>query len=337
MTKDTARKTVLNVNFNNTSVSGYLNPHLINWTYTDNLSGQIDDLNITLEDKDAVWLGDWFPAEGTVVHANMAKLNWDGYDFTMDFGQFEVDTIEGNDSVITIMAMATSENTSLRGEKRSKAWEKVKLKAVFTEIAKRHGLALYWQTSDNPTKERLEQTGQSDLSFLYDLCRDEGLCLKINNNSIVVLDEQDYENNPTSFTIRRRAYYNDAIKIISRKWKTTLNDVYRSCKVTHTKDKKTITATFTPSNPPKTSRVLEIKQEVANKAEAEKLARKKLREKNKNAVSISMTVFSMVPLRAGMTFYLDDFGKLNGKYIAYKVTYSGKDVSMDLRRCLEGY
>lgn len=332
-----AKRTILDVSFNHQKVTNVLNPHLINWTYTDNLSGQIDDLNIILEDKDAVWIGNWFPSEGTIINADIVKRNWETNDFRMDLGQFEIDTIEGNDSTITIMAMATSQNTSLRGEKRSKSWEKVKLKTVISQIAKRHKMKLYWQTSDNPTKERLEQVSQSDLSFLYELCRDEGLCLKLTNNSIVVLDEQDYENNKASYTIRRRAHHDDPIKIISRRWKRTLTDVYKSCKVTHTKNKKTITGTFTPKNPPKTQRILVVKQAVSSRAEAQKLARKKLREKNKNGVVVTLTVFSLVALRAGMTFNLTDFGKLNGKYIATKVTYSGKDITIELRRCLEGY
>lgn len=332
-----ARRTILDISFNNKKVTEILNPHLVNWTYSDNLSGQIDDLNITLEDKGAVWLGSWFPTKGTIINADIIKKYWDNHDFRMDLGQFEVDTLEGNDSSINIMAMATSQNTSLRGQQRSKSWEKVKLKTVFSEIAKRHKMKLYWQTNDNPTKDRLEQVSQTDLSFIYDLCRDEGLCLKVTNNSIVVLDEQDYENNPAKYTIRRTPKATDDIKIINRSWQTTLTDVYKSCKVTHTKNKKTISATFTPKNPPKTERVLEVKQEVSSRQEAMKLARKKLREKNKNATTMTLTVYSLVPLRAGMTFDLVDFGKLNGKYIAYKVTYSGKDTTMELRRCLEGY
>lgn len=332
-----ARRTKLEVSFNNKNITNDLSAHLINWTYTDNLSGQIDDLNITLEDRDAVWQGKWFPTKGTIVNAKMHKQYWDGYDHKMDFGQFEIDTLEGNDSAITIMAMATSSNTSFRGQERSKSWEKVKLKAVISEIAKRHKLKLYWQTGDNPTKERLEQVSQSDLSFLYDLCKDEGLCLKITNNSIVVLDEQDYENKAAVETIRRVPKEDDKIKIISRKWKTTLTDMYKSCKVTHVKNKKTIAATFTPKSAPKTQRILEVKQEVSSQAEAMKLARKKLREKNKNATLFTLNVMSVVPIRAGMTFNLVDFGKLSGKYIAYKVVYSGSNITLELRRCLEGY
>lgn len=337
MNAEVAKSTKLNVIYNHQNVNDTLNPHLIQWTYTDNLSGEIDDLNIDLEDSEALWLGDWFPSKGSLIQASIEKANWDGEPFKLDIGKFEVDTISGNDSVITIMAMATSENSSLRGESKSKAWEKVKLKAVFSEVAKRNNMKLVWNSTDNPTKDRVEQDNETDLSFVYRLCKDDGFCLKIANNSIIVLDEQDYENQVAKYDIRRKSLYNDEIKIIKRSFTSTLTEVYKACKVTYTKNKKTISAIFTPKNPPKTGRILTIKQDVSSQAEAEKLARKKLREKNKNATAITLQVYSIVPLYAGMTFNLIDFGKLNGKYIAYKVTHANSNITLNLRRCLEGY
>lgn len=332
-----ARSTKLNILYNHQDIKEILNKHLISWTYTDNLSGEIDDLNIELEDTEALWLGDWFPSKGSLIQATIEKLNLENSSFKQQIGKFEVDTINGRESVISIMALATSEKSSLRGEEKSKAWEKVKLKSVFTEIAKRNVMKLVWQSSDNPTKDRVEQDNETDLAFIYRLCKDEGLCLKIANNSIVVLNEEDYEKQEAKYYIRRKSKETDLIKVIERSFSSTLTDTYKACKVTHTVKKKTITATFTPKKQPKTGRVLNVKQEVKSQAEALRIAKKKLREKNKEATTVTLKVYSLVPLYAGMTFNLVEFGKLNGKYIASKVVHNDSSTTLYLRRCLEGY
>ncbi|MGE8036829.1 phage late control D family protein [Lysinibacillus sp. NPDC093692] len=337
MSTKVAKSTKLNILYNHQSIKEILNQHLISWTYTDNLSGEIDDLNIELEDKEALWIGDWFPTKGSIIQATIEKLNWENSSFKQQIGKFEVDTINGRESVITIMALATSEKSSLRGEEKSKAWEKVKLKSVFTEIAKRNGMKLVWQSSDNPTKDRVEQDNETDLAFIYRLCKDEGLCLKIANNSIVVLNEEDYEKQEAKYYIRRKSKETDLIKVIERSFSSTLTDTYKACKVTHTVKKKTISATFTPKKQPKTGRILNVKQEVKSQAEALRIAKKKLREKNKEATTVTLKVYSLVPLYAGMTFKLVEYGKLNGKYIASKVVHNDSYTTLYLRRCLEGY
>jgi len=332
-----ARSTKLNILYNHQDIKEILNKHLISWTYTDNLSGEIDDLNIELEDKEALWLGDWFPSKGSLIQATIEKSNLENSSFKQQIGKFEVDTINGRESVISIMALATSEKSSLRGEEKSKAWEKVKLKSVFAEISKRNGMKLVWESSDNPTKDRVEQDNETDLAFIYRLCKDEGLCLKIANNSIVVLNEEDYEKQEAKYYIRRKSKETDLIKVIERSFSSTLTDTYKACKVTHTVKKKTISATFTPKKQPKTGRVLNVKQEVKSPAEALRIAKKKLREKNKEATTVTLKVYSLVPLYAGMTFNLVEFGKFNGKYIASKVVHNDSSTTLYLRRCLEGY
>ncbi|MFI2133025.1 phage late control D family protein [Lysinibacillus fusiformis] len=332
-----AKSTRLNILYNHQNINETLSKHLISWTYTDHLSGEIDDLNIELEDSEALWLGAWFPSKGSLIQADIEKLNWEGDSFKQKIGKFEVDTISGNESTITIMALATSEKSSLRGEHKSKAWEKVKLKSVFSEIAKRNGMKLVWQSSENPTKDRIEQDNETDLAFIYRLCKDEGLCLKIANNSIVVLNEEDYEKQEAKYYIRRKSKETDVIKVIERSFTNTLHDTYKACKVTHTLKKKTISATFTPKNPPKTGRVLNVKQQVSSQAEALRIAKKKLREKNREATTVTLKVYSLVPLFAGMTFNLVEFGKLNGKYIASQVIQNDSSTTLYLRRCLEGY
>lgn len=85
---------------------------------------------------------------------------------------------------------------------------------------------------------------------------------------------------------------------------------------------------------------LEVNEEVADVAEAEKLAKKKLREKNREEVQATVTMAGNFYMLAGNTVMLDGFGKFNGKYVITKASHSlgnGYTVQCDLRRCLYGY
>lgn len=52
-------------------------------------------------------------------------------------------------------------------------------------------MSLFWDTEENPVLDRAEQTEQSDLSFLYAICKDKGLALKISDKKIIFLMKQN--------------------------------------------------------------------------------------------------------------------------------------------------
>lgn len=336
-----SRRTYMDVTYNKKNVSAELEGHLKDWTFTDNLSGQIDDLQITLEDVEHKWLSDWFPTKGSLLEGILYKKYWKDKTVKTKIGKFEVDEIDagGPPSDVTIKALSVPESSSIRGEEKSKSWEKTTLKVVAIDIAKRNNLKLYFQTSENPKKDRYEQEEETDLMFLYRLCNDEGLCLKLSNHSIVILDEADYEKKATVATINRVSKEDDEIQVENWRARTTLSGTYKSARLQYrdSSKKKTIKASFTPPKAPKVGRVLVIKEEVKSVAEGQRLCKKKLREANKNATTVSLTVTSEKHLDAGMTVDLKGFGKFNGKYIITQVVHSQNTVSLELRRCLEGY
>lgn len=336
-----SRNTFLDLAYNNQNISDDLKPHLISWTYTDNLSGEIDDLQIVLEDVEHKWLSDWFPSKGSLLNAIIIKKNWRETIKRTLLGKFEVDEIEasGPPSNVTIKALAVPENNSIRGQVKSKAWEKATLKLVANDIAKSNKLKLIFKASSNPTKDRYEQESETDLSFLYRLCKDEGLCLKLTNNTIVILDEAEYERAPVVATINRQSKQDDEILVQHWNATTTLTGTYKDCRVEYkdTAKKKTIKATFTPPKSPKVGRTLIVKEQIKSVAEGQRLAKNKLREANKEATKVELQVIADKHLDSGMTVNLKGFGKFDGKYIITKVGHSQSVIPLSLRRCLEGY
>lgn len=339
-----SRRRLLDIDYNHKNIKEQLDEYLMDWTYTDNLSGQIDDLQLKLEDVEGLWLSTWFPTKGSTLTARIERIFGYKENGALDksrtiIGDFEIDEISGGDSTITIMASALPQQSSLKGEQKSRSWEKVRPKKVYEAIAKANSVTLHFDSTNNDILENVEQDNETDLEFIYRFAREQGYCLKITNKSIVILDEQDYENKAVKGTISYIPKEDDEIILVKRAFKTTLTNIYRSCTIKNhiTKTKKTITATFTPPNPPAVGRKLVLKADVKTTAEAQKMARKKLREHNKNADTLTLTVVTDRHIDAGDTYQLVGFGRMSGKYIVTQVQLTPVSLILHVRRCLEGY
>ncbi|RNB72180.1 phage late control D family protein [Brevibacillus panacihumi] len=339
MTK--ARSARLQVIYEKTDISADLRSHLIGWTYTDNLSGQADDLQLTVEDIEQRWSGSWLPDLTATLQATIFRENWnqDGVVESLPLGRFEIADVEVSypPSTVTISAISVPETSGLRGEKKNKAWEKTKLSAIAREKAAGAGLSLFYDTGDDPPYDRIEQTEETDLVFLIRLCNDAGLCLKVAGTQLVIFDEAKYESAAPIATLKR-----SMSEIKSFRARTTSVGTYRSCTVNYfsAEEKKSISATFTPPNALPTGRTLVINERVTSVAEAQRLAKKRLRQANKEATQVSITRTGDLRLVAGVTVLLNEYGAFDGKYIITQATHSqqnGYDTSLELRRCLEGY
>jgi phage protein D len=336
-----ARRASLQLTYENVDISADLQPHLSGWNYTDNLSGQADDLQLTLEDREQLWTGDWMPEKGATVRAKIVQENWDqdGKTDELYLGQFEIDEIEpsGPPSTVVVKSVSVPESSSLRGEAKNRAWEKTNLSVIAGDVAGGAGLELFYDTDDDPEYDRAEQTEQSDLEFLMKLCDDAGLCLKVSDVQIVIFDEQKYEQqDPVDTIVKGQAL------IKSYRGRTTLTGVYKSCRVEYhdANGDENITAEYAPPNPLITGRVLVINERVSSIAEAEKLAKKRLRNENKNGTTFTITLVGDLRYLAGLTVNLSGWGAFDGKYIITQAAHgqqSGYETTLELRKCLEGY
>ena len=100
-----------------------------------------------------------------------------------------------------------------------------------------------------------------------------------------------------------------------------------------------IEATFTdPSK--KEGKTLQVNEQVKSVAEAERLARRKLREKNKEETTGSFEVLGNFNLISSLTVKVKGFGSFDGNYLITSAKHSlgsGYTTSIDIRRCLSGY
>lgn len=357
------RRAWLQVTYNSKDISEALAQYLISASYTDNLSGQVDDISLTLEDKAGLWQSDWMPVKGATLDIILCTYNWQGlYDgeFDTTLGTFEVDEIEMTSApdVVNIKAVAISigDDSTLRSTMRSKTWENISVRKVANDIAWENGLKLFWDCDDNPNIDKLEQNDESDLSVLQKVCDDAGFALKITTDTIIVFDEAKYEQaepvieiyHPGTTTVMDIAEADGTptperiFHSTGYSFKTKIRDVYKKChiKYTNDQDKSVIESTFTDPNK-SNGATLEIHQQVTSQAEADRLAKKKLREKNRDECTGSYSLDGCQFLCAGETIEMIGFGVFSGRYIVtqakHDISGSGYVTSIDVRRCLIGY
>ncbi len=360
-----ARRAYSKITYNKVDISEALKPYLKGVEYTDVLTGQADDLQITLEDRNGLWLEDWFPDKGATLTAYILTQYWNHpmeAEKELLLGLFEIDEIEYSamPSEAKIKAVSVPNNTTLRGEERTRAWEGYTIQKIAQDIANNAGLQLNFSAKDNPTIERVEQAEQSDLAFLDKLCQDNGLSLKVTDNQIVIFDISELEAaapilifsrptvkdlSPKVSLVDNPAISNEStlkhIKPASWRFTSSVRDVYKACTVEHSQGKKKekISATFTDPNKTE-GKTLLVKKDVKSVEEAERMARKELREKNKDEVTGTITCMGDTDLSAGLTVLVKGFGKFDAKYIISQVKHSmgsGYTCSVDVRRCLNGY
>lgn len=347
-----ARRISTILKYNSTDISADISRHLKSISYTDNLSGEADDLQITLEDREGLWQSTWMPEKGALLDATLQQKYWQNLSAlpqSLRLGLFEIDEItsSGYPSEAQIKAVSVPDNNTLRGTERSRSWEKAKLQVIANDIASAAGMSLFWDTEENPVLDRAEQTEQSDLSFLYAICKDKGLALKISDKKIIIFDEAKYEAEKAKITIVKpgTVYKKESgMKYLfvgtGYSLRTKIRDIYAACRVSYQQgsSKSNIEATYTVAG--KKGKTLQVNEQVESVAEALNLAKQRLREKNKDEVTGSLNMLGNFVLLSGVTVDLLGFGAFDGKYLITRASHdigSGYTTNIDVRRCLNGY
>lgn len=91
-----ARRILTILKYNSTDISADISRHLKSISYTDNLSGEADDLHITLEDREGLWQSTWMPEKGALLDATLQHKHWQNLSAlpqNLRLGLFEIDEI----------------------------------------------------------------------------------------------------------------------------------------------------------------------------------------------------------------------------------------------------
>lgn len=318
------------------NVTADIKKYLKSVTYTDNMEGESDTAQINLHDSDRLFIGDWFPTRGDSCNLVIIKSDGEKRE-TMNLNDFEIDEItntannSGNTASIKLNSIANK--SELRSIDKSRSWENVKLSKIAGDIAADAGLTLFYDTNIDPEIKRAEQKEKSNLSFLYGLCKKSYLALKVtSDNKLVIFDAEKYEQQEPVATLS----YGDG-KVLSFSGSATISKIYKSCHVKYQHGKDAVKYDYTYTDESKESGItLEVNERVSSQAEAERLARCKLKSQNREEIKIRLKVMGDFIYNAGSVIEIKNFGFYDGKYMIKKSTFTVSDgftCDLEIYRC----
>ncbi len=338
-----------------TDISEDVSRFFLSLTYTDNLSDEADDITLELEDRAQLWQSDWFPeGEGNFIDITIHTYNrvtlQDG-ESVLHAGRFEIDEIEvtGYPSTVRIKAVAVLGDSILRGTRHNQTWEEITVQKCAGDIAGRKGLSLRWECGENPELDHVEQADESDLEFLLRICHDHGISLKITTDEVILFDDAKYEATDPVLTVYKPGLADTSAGggTVPVRWlrdyhmQAKTRDTYWKCKVRYQKgkEKELIEGEFAAPNKEK-GRILYVREQVKDVGEAERLAKKKLREANKDEMTGEFTTLGRTDLAAGQVAELSGFGHFDGNYLVLRAVHEVRQeyiTKVSVRRCLDGY
>lgn len=318
------------------NVTADIKKYLKSVTFTDVMEGESDTAQINLHDSDRLFIGDWFPTRGDSCNITLIKIDKDLRE-VMNLKDFEIDEItntannSGNTASIKLNSIANK--SELRSIDKSRSWENVKLSKIANDIATEAGLKLFYDTDIDPEIKRAEQKEKSNLSFLYGLCKKNYLALKISEEQLIIFDAEKYEKQEPVTTLS----YGDG-KILSFSGAATISKIYKACHVKYQHGKDAVKYDYTYSDENKESGItLEVNERVSSQAEAERLARCKLKDKNREEIKVNINATGDFLYNAGSVIELKDFGFYDGKYMLKKVQHtvdnSGYTCKLECYKC----
>lgn len=323
------RRAAVTVSIKGHDVTLDLMPYLVSLTYTDKADEELDDLQIVLEDREGIWQGDWLPQTGDVIEASIQTENWReiGAVEELPCGTFEVDEMElessaeGGDTV-TVKAVPAAVKSSLMLQKKTRSWEKAPITTVIADIAGAAGLDTLYRGPEL-VYERVEQRQESDLEFMQRITKEQGLRLAVKSDRVVVYAGQTADRlEPIAIRRASEADPGEGLDFQSFRAKRTTEGIYTQCVVGYTKaaDSETIETQYEPNIPPTTGRVLYINKRIENQAQAERMAKAELRDKNRKEQTASLSGMGDTRFRAGTVLDIQGWGRFDSKYVIAQAT-----------------
>ena len=210
---------------------------------------------------------------------------------------------------------------------KSKLWKDVSVKQIASEITSASSLSLVYDSDVEDKIKELEQSNQTDSSFLKSLCDKYGLSLKVYDNKAVIYDVARYEDKDSVAGIKpdqcTQWTYNNSIL------GTYTGAVFS---YTNSKDNKTISVTVGKSD-----RLLYINESADDEADAMKKAIAKVNKSNRDLITMSLELVEPMLITATNCVDLFGFGgEIDGKYfitsINHNIAGSGYSQSLSLRK-----
>ncbi len=331
------RKATTTLKFNGKNVDTSLKDYLESISYEDVASGSSDTLSIKLHNITKQWMKGWYPKKGDAVEGSIKLLDWDkvGKDKKIFCGHFTLDDVSfsGNPMTASFDCVSAPASESFKTRERNKTWENATISGIAGEVAGRYSLSLSYSGPSIKIK-KLEQS-ESDSEFLYKLCKDYGLSMKVYKKKIVIYDQTQMEQKGPVCTLGMDDF-------VDNNWEArdSLYGVYSGARISYKDpddDKETSIYVGLKAENAKGSRTLRINETADSAADARRKAAAQVNLSNQDATTINGTIWPNIKVCAGVTVKITDFGKFNGKYFVDKSTMelgeSGTSQKIEMHKC----
>lgn len=330
---DKVRQATISLKYNGKNVNDEITQCFSSMTYTDVASGETDTISIVLIDEKNKWINGWFPVEGDYVESEINQLNWTRTDDNkkLNCGKFLIDDydFQGPPDIFNLKGIASPINSDFTSTTNNKTWNKTTIKSIASNLAKKAGITLVFDAVDY-SLEKVEQSNQSDMSFLFSLCSSYGFAMKLYNSKLILFNEEMYEKKAAKGTI-------DKTDCSGYGLNGTLVGIYHGVSINYTdaKTNKTLSYSYKPI---KGNRILKLNEKAESLKDAELKAKSNLRKANKAAKTITLELKGNIKYLAGTCYNITGFGKFNGKYYIDKAIHSfnnGYTVSLQMHKVLD--
>nr|DAN71741.1 MAG TPA: tail protein [Caudoviricetes sp.] len=341
------RNTAVSVLYHNSNTNKKykLDKFIKSLSYTDIATGEGDTISVELFD-DGRFLSDHYPGrqdrlECKIRTKNLNKSSSQNY---INCGSFNVDKFGASGTVNTfsIEGISTPKNSEFAKSLRSKNWKKTTLKNIAQQICKRYKIRLYYHAKTIKIKSA-EQSSSTDCSYLYSLCQEYGLAMKIYSNRLIIFEESTYEAKKSVAIIRPNKIidesFNADIELIMQ-YTGYKFSIETKKKVKSSSSKRTKTTTSTTKYWHKFIAKPEIMNDIGQCDSVEEGHIKgaaSVNEANKNMTVVTFTIPGNTRIIATSCIRLYGFGALDDKYYVNKVTHnydadSGYTMEIEARR-----
>lgn len=326
--------------YNGKAITAEVTPYVTAITYTDNLTGESDDLDVELEDTDGRWINAWYPEKGAVLTLKFGYLG----QTLVKAGVFAVDEVNlsAPPSVVKIRALATGVQEAVRTRK-GRSYEKTTLAAIAQRIAKRHKMKLIGKVEALQI-DRATQYHETDLQFLSRLAAEYGYAFKVteNNTKMVFWKTADLHGQKPirTFTPADMISYNASDKItdVPGDAQVKYHDPKTKKLVVYgVKEGQTTVVGQTNAGKSASADTVKMSRRAPTKQAAEAMASAELDRRHLDRTSAEIEIEGDAGLAAGGVVELAGLGRLSGNYTMTKVTHriargNGFTSSLELKR-----
>lgn len=331
----------VDITYRGKNITGSIKNDLTSFSYDEKAAGSSDSLSLTLSNKSLKWFNGWFPETGDQVQAKILTYDWSksGEINALDCGSMVVDEPEftGPPNVFTLKALSVPAAAGYNDTPTDHTWAKISMKQLGQSIAKKYGLSFLYDAPLDFVISSLKQSNQTDSDFLTETASKYNLSVKIFSNRLVIYSKAAYEKRTPVATYTLGKSNISSYQLYAPTVGTGYSAVTENYKPPNSK--KQLSYTF---RIPETSggKTLTLNESADNLAQAEMIAKAKLRESNEQIYHGTLTVTLNLRIAAACVIQLAGFGKFNGNYFIDSATHSGGDqagqTEIGIHKCLEG-